>query len=168
MQLAVIEFARNVAGLPLADSTEFTPTTPDPVIYLMKEWYDYRANKIQKRDESTDKGGTMRLGAYPCRLARDSKAYAAYGVEQISERHRHRYEFNNSYRKALEDAGIRFAGLSPNGELVEIIEIPQHPWFLACQFHPEFKSRPLDPHPLFASFIHASLAKKLKAQSMKQ
>jgi CTP synthase len=168
MQLAVIEFARNVAGLPLADSTEFTPTTPDPVIYLMKEWYDYRANKIQKRDESTDKGGTMRLGAYPRRLARDSKAYAAYGVEQISERHRHRYEFNNSYRKALEDAGIRFAGLSPNGELVEIIEIPQHPWFLACQFHPEFKSRPLDPHPLFASFIHASLAKKLKAQSMKQ
>jgi CTP synthase len=167
MQLAVIEFARNVAGLPLADSTEFTPTTPDPVIYLMKEWYDYRANKIQKRDESTDKGGTMRLGAYPCRLARDSKAYAAYGVEQISERHRHRYEFNNSYRKALEDAGITFAGLSPNGELVEIIEIPEHPWFLACQFHPEFKSRPLDPHPLFSSFIHASLAKKLKARKLK-
>ncbi|RPI54916.1 MAG: CTP synthase, partial [Deltaproteobacteria bacterium] len=138
MQLAVIEFARNVAGLSLADSTEFTPTTPDPVIFLMKEWYDYRTNKIQKRDESTDKGGTMRLGAYPCQLAPDSKAYAAYGVKQISERHRHRYEFNNSYRKALEDAGIRFAGLSPNGELVEIIEIPQHPWFLACQFHPEF------------------------------
>ena len=167
MQLAVIEFARNVAGLPLADSTEFTPTTPDPVIYLMKEWYDYRTNKIQKRDESTDKGGTMRLGAYPCRLALDSKAYAAYGVEQISERHRHRYEFNNSYRKALEDAGIRFAGLSPNGELVEIMEIPQHPWFLACQFHPEFKSRPLDPHPLFASFIHAALARKLKTRKLK-
>ena len=168
MQLAVIEFARNVAGLPLADSTEFTPTTPDPVIYLMKEWYDYRTNKIQKREENTDKGGTMRLGAYPCRLAMDSKAYAACGVEQISERHRHRYELNNSYRKALEDAGIRFAGLSPNGELVEIMEIPQHPWFLACQFHPEFKSRPLDPHPLFAAFIHAALARKLKAQSMKQ
>jgi CTP synthase len=109
----------------------------------------------------------MRLGAYPCQLARDSKAYAAYGVKQISERHRHRYEFNNSYRKVLEDAGIRFAGLSPNGELVEIIEIPQHPWYLACQFHPEFKSRPLDPHPLFAAFIHAALARKLKAQSMK-
>lgn len=168
MQLAVIEFARNVAGLSLADSTEFTPTTPDPVIFLMKEWYDYRTNKIQKRDESTDKGGTMRLGAYPCQLAPDSKAYAAYGVKQISERHRHRYEFNNSYRKALEDAGIRFAGLSPNGELVEIIEIPQHPWFLACQFHPEFKSRPLDPHPLFAAFIHAALVRKLKAQNMKQ
>ncbi|MBW1932451.1 MAG: CTP synthase [Deltaproteobacteria bacterium] len=166
MQLAVIEFARNVAGLPLADSTEFASTTPDPVIYLMKEWYDYRTNKIQKRDKSTDKGGTMRLGAYPCQLVRDSKAYAAYGVEQISERHRHRYEFNNSYRKALEDAGIRFAGLSPNGELVEIMEIPQHPWFLACQFHPEFKSRPLDPHPLFVAFMHAALAKK--AQSMKQ
>ncbi|MBW1670590.1 MAG: CTP synthase [Deltaproteobacteria bacterium] len=166
MQLAVIEFARNVAGLPMADSTEFASTTPDPVIYLMKEWYDYRTNKIQKRDKSTDKGGTMRLGAYPCQLVRDSKAYAAYGVEQISERHRHRYEFNNSYRKALEDAGIRFAGLSPNGELVEIMEIPQHPWFLACQFHPEFKSRPLDPHPLFVAFMHAALAKK--AQSMKQ
>ncbi|MBW1937795.1 MAG: CTP synthase [Deltaproteobacteria bacterium] len=166
MQLAVIEFARNVAGLPMANSTEFASTTPDPVIYLMKEWYDYRTNKIQKRDKSTDKGGTMRLGAYPCQLVRDSKAYAAYGVEQISERHRHRYEFNNSYRKALEDAGIRFAGLSPNGELVEIMEIPQHPWFLACQFHPEFKSRPLDPHPLFVAFMHAALAKK--AQSMKQ
>jgi len=163
MQLAVVEFARNVAGLPLADSTEFESNTPDPVIYLMTEWYDYRTEKIQKRDKDTDMGGTMRLGAYPCRLVRGSKAHAAYGVTQISERHRHRYEFNNSYRKALEDAGISFAGLSPNGELVEIIEIPQHPWFLACQFHPEFKSRPLDPHPLFVAFIHASLAKKLKA-----
>jgi len=163
MQLAVVEFARNVAGLPRADSTEFESNTPDPVIYLMTEWYDYRTEKIQKRDKDTDMGGTMRLGAYPCRLVRGSKAHAAYGVTQISERHRHRYEFNNSYRKALEDAGISFAGLSPNGELVEIIEIPQHPWFLACQFHPEFKSRPLDPHPLFVAFIHASLAKKLKA-----
>jgi CTP synthase len=168
MQLAVIEFARNVAGLPLADSTEFASTTPDPVIYLMKEWYDYRIKKIQKRDEDTQKGGTMRLGAYPCKLVPGSKAYAAYGVEQISERHRHRYELNNSYRKALEDAGIRFTGLSPNGELVEIIEIPEHPWFLACQFHPEFKSRPIDPHPLFAAFINAALARKLKAKSIKQ
>lgn len=163
MQLAVVEFARNVAGLPQADSTEFESNTPDPVIYLMTEWYDYRTDKIQKRDKDTDMGGTMRLGAYPCRLVRGSKAHAAYGVTQISERHRHRYEFNNSYRKALEDAGISFAGLSPNSELVEIIEIPQHPWFLACQFHPEFKSRPLDPHLLFVAFIHASLAKKLKA-----
>ncbi|OPL14133.1 MAG: CTP synthetase [delta proteobacterium ML8_D] len=160
MQLAVVEFARNVAGLPRADSTEFESNTPDPVIYLMTEWYDYRTDKIQKRDKDTDMGGTMRLGAYPCRLVRGSKAHAAYGVTQISERHRHRYEFNNSYRKTLEDAGISFAGLSPNGELVEIIEIPQHPWFLACQFHPEFKSRPLDPHPLFVAFIHASLEKR--------
>nr|HDN00218.1 CTP synthase [Deltaproteobacteria bacterium] len=163
MQLAVVEFARNVAGLPLADSTEFESSTPDPVIYLMTEWYDYRTDKIQKRDEDTDMGGTMRLGAYPCRLTKGSKAHAAYGVTNISERHRHRYEFNNSYRKVLEDAGISFTGLSPNGELVEIIEISQHPWFLACQFHPEFKSRPLDPHPLFVAFIHAALSKRLKA-----
>jgi CTP synthase len=163
MQLAVVEFARNVAGLPRADSTEFESSTPDPVIYLMTEWYDYRTDKIQKRDEDTDMGGTMRLGAYPCRLTKGSKAHAAYGVTKISERHRHRYEFNNSYRKVLEDAGISFTGLSPNGELVEIIEISQHPWFLACQFHPEFKSRPLDPHPLFVAFIHAALSKRLKA-----
>jgi len=163
MQLAVVEFARNVAGLPRADSTEFESSTPDPVIYLMTEWYDYRTDKIQKRDEDTDMGGTMRLGAYPCRLTKGSKAHAAYGVTNISERHRHRYEFNNSYRKVLEDAGISFTGLSPNGELVEIIEISQHPWFLACQFHPEFKSRPLDPHPLFVAFIHAALSKRLKA-----
>jgi CTP synthase len=136
MQLAVIEFARNVAGLPMADSTEFASSTKDPVIYLMKKWYDYRTNKIQERDENTEKGGTMRLGAYPCKLALNSKAYSAYGVEQIFERHRHRYEFNNVYRKILEEAGIMFSGLSPNGELVEIIEIPRHPWFLACQFHP--------------------------------
>ena len=163
MQLAVVEFARNVAGLPRAGSTEFESSTPDPVIYLMTEWYDYRTDKIQKRDEDTDMGGTMRLGAYPCRLTKGSKAHAAYGVTNISERHRHRYEFNNSYRKVLEDAGISFTGLSPNGELVEIIEISQHPWFLACQFHPEFKSRPLDPHPLFVAFIHAALSKRLKA-----
>ena len=165
MQLAVIEFARSVAGLPLADSTEFDSNTPDPVIYLMKEWYDYRSKKIEKRDSDTQKGGTMRLGAYPCQLVTDSKAYLAYGLEQISERHRHRYEFNNSYRKVLEDAGARFTGLSPNGELVEIMEIPGHPWFLGCQFHPEFKSRPLNPHPLFVAFIHAALEGKLKAES---
>ena len=164
MQLAVVEFARNVAGLPMADSTEFSPATSDAVIYMMKEWYDYRTEKIQKRDEDTQKGGTMRLGAYPCRLAEDSRAFGAYGVEEISERHRHRYEFNNSYRKILEDSGMRFTGLSPNGEMVEIVEIPDHPWFLACQFHPEFKSRPLGPHPLFVAFINAVLTKELKAQ----
>ncbi len=165
MQLAVIEFARNVAGLPLADSTEFDSNTPDPVIYLMKEWYDYRSKKVEKRDSNTQKGGTMRLGAYPCQLVTDSKAYLAYGLEQISERHRHRYEFNNSYRKVLENAGARFTGLSPNGELVEIMEIPEHPWFLGCQFHPEFKSRPLNPHPLFVAFIHAALERKLKYEA---
>ncbi len=157
MQLAVIEFARNVAGLPLADSTEFAPSTPDPVIYLMKEWYDYRSGKVESRDENSEMGGTMRLGAYPCRLVEESYAFAAYKVKDILERHRHRYEFNNSYRETLEKKGLRFSGLSPNGELVEIVEIPDHPWFLGCQFHPEFRSRPLDPHPLFAAFIQAAL-----------
>jgi CTP synthase len=160
MQLAVIEFARNVAGLALADSTEFTVNTPDPVIYLMKEWYDYRTDTIQKRDESSQKGGTMRLGAYPCRLVEGSLAHKAYGKEEIFERHRHRYEFNNSYRDVLQKAGLSLAGLSPDGELVEIVEINEHPWFLGCQFHPEFKSRPLEPHPLFVSFIQAALNRR--------
>ncbi len=162
MQLAVIEFARNKASLPLADSTEFAPATPDPVIYLMKEWYDYRTGKVQVRDEKTQKGGTMRLGAYPCKLLPDTKAFSAYGVEEIFERHRHRYEFNNDYREALEQAGMIFSGLSPNGELVEIIELPDHPWFIGCQFHPEFKSRPLNPHPLFKAFIQAALEKRIE------
>ena len=161
MQLAVIEFARSKAGLPLADSTEFAPSTPDPVIYLMKEWYDYRTDTVQVRDESSEMGGTMRLGAYPCRLIKDSNAFDAYKTEEIFERHRHRYEFNNKYREPLQDAGMRFTGLSPNGELVEIAEIPDHPWFLGCQFHPEFKSRPLEPHPLFVAFIQAALKKRL-------
>ena len=161
MQLAVVEFARNVAGIEQADSTEFTPSTPDPVIYLMKEWYDYRTGQIQKRDEDTQMGGTMRLGAYPCRLENDSMALSAYRQEEIFERHRHRYEFNNAYREKLGKAGLKFTGLSPDGELVEIVEIEDHPWFLGCQFHPEFKSRPLKPHPLFISFIHAALTNKL-------
>ncbi len=160
MQLAVIEFARNKAGLSMADSTEFTPNTPDPVIYLMKEWYDYRTDTIQKRDEHSQKGGTMRLGAYPCRLVQGTRAFSAYGVEEISERHRHRYEFNNSYREVLQEAGLVLSGLSPNGELVEIVELKDHPWFLGCQFHPEFKSRPLSPHPLFVSFIRAGLERR--------
>ena len=160
MQLGVIEFARHRAGLPLADSTEFSPATPDPVIYLMKEWYDYRTDTVQVRDETSDMGGTMRLGAYPCRLVQGTFAHAAYGADEVFERHRHRYEFNNDYRGRLEEAGMRFSGLSPNGELVEIAEIPDHPWFLGCQFHPEFKSRPLAPHPLFVSFIRAALANK--------
>ncbi len=161
MQLAVIEFARNVAGLPMADSTEFAETTPDPVIFLMKEWFDYRTGCVETRDLGSDMGGTMRLGAYPCALQPDTKAMQAYGTEEIFERHRHRYEFNNSYRAVLEKAGLLLSGLSPNGELVEIVEIADHPWFLGCQFHPEFKSRPLAPHPLFVSFIQAALHKKL-------
>ncbi len=163
MQLAVIEFARNVAGIPMADSTEFAESTPDPVIYLMKEWFDYRTGKVETRDLDSDMGGTMRLGAYPCKLQPDTKARQAYGKDEIFERHRHRYEFNNSYRDVLEKAGLKLSGLSPDGELVEIVEIEDHPWFLGCQFHPEFKSRPLDPHPLFVSFIQAVLQRKLEA-----
>ncbi|MDR2604739.1 MAG: gamma-glutamyl-gamma-aminobutyrate hydrolase family protein, partial [Desulfovibrio sp.] len=109
-----------------------------------------------KRDKNSDKGGTMRLGAYPCTLGEDGVAFAAYGCRQISERHRHRYEVNNTYRDALEKAGMRFSGLSPDGELVEMIELPGHPWFLGCQFHPEFKSNPMKPHPLFREFIRAA------------
>ncbi len=165
MQLAVIEFARNKAGLSMADSTEFTPNTPDPVIYLMKEWYDYRTDTIQKRDEHSQKGGTMRLGAYPCRLVEGTRAFEAYGTEEISERHRHRYEFNNSYRQVLQDSGLVLSGLSPNGELVEIVELKEHPWFLGCQFHPEFRSKPLSPHPLFVSFIRAGLKRRYGSSS---
>ena len=165
MQLAVIEFARHVAGISMADSTEFATNTPDPVIYLMKEWYDYRTDTIQKRDENSQMGGTMRLGAYPCKLVPETTAFKAYQKEEIFERHRHRYEFNNFYRDALEKAGLKISGLSPNGELVEIVEIEEHPWFLGCQFHPEFKSRPLEPHPLFVSFIGAALQRKYDRQS---
>jgi len=160
MQLAVIEFARNVVGLKNADSTEFNPNTPYPVIYLMREWYDFRLGSIQRRDEHADKGGTMRLGAYPCHLKRDTFAYAAYQTEEIFERHRHRYEFNNEYREILTKKGMIFSGLSPDGELVEIIELKEHPWFVGCQFHPEFKSRPMSPHPLFKAFIQAALKYK--------
>jgi len=158
MQLAAVEFARNVCGLKDAHSSEFDKETPHPVIGLLKEWIDYKNNTIQQRDENTDLGGTMRLGAYPCRLTKDSFAYRAYQQELISERHRHRYEFNNKYREDLVKKGLRTSGVSPDGELVEIIEIESHPWFLGCQFHPEFKSRPMTPHPLFREFIKASLS----------
>ncbi len=157
MQLAVIEFSRNIAGLENANSTEFDQQTPYPVIYFIKEWYDYRTDEVQIRDESTDMGGTLRLGAYPCRLQKDTFAYKAYGVDDIEERHRHRYEFNNKYRKQLEDKGLVVSGTSPDDKLVEIIELADHPWFLGCQFHPEFKSRPMAPHPLFRDFIKAAL-----------
>ncbi|MEE8480413.1 MAG: CTP synthase [Desulfobacterales bacterium] len=164
MQVAVIEFARNVANMKNAHSSEFDSDAPYPVIYLMKEWYDDKTETIQKRDITSDKGGTMRLGAYPCHIINETFAYKAYGFFDISERHRHRYEFNNEYKERLEEKGLVISGTSPNGELVEIVELKNHPWFLGCQFHPEFKSRPMDPHPLFRDFIKASL-KKAKNQT---
>jgi CTP synthase len=149
MQLAVIEFARHVCGLAGASSTEIDPSTPHPVIDLMPEQRDVTA-----------KGGTMRLGTYPCVLKEQSLAARMYGKRKISERHRHRYEVNNTYRDTLKQHGLVLSGLAPDESLVEIIELPQHPWFLACQFHPEFKSRPFDCHPLFRGFIKAALQQK--------
>ncbi|QTA85478.1 CTP synthase [Desulfonema magnum] len=157
MHVAVVEFARNVADMKEAHSSEIDEDTPYPVIYLMKEWYDDKTETMQTRDIHSDKGGTMRLGAYPCHLKASTLASEAYAVENISERHRHRYEFNNAYKSRLEEKGLVISGTSPDGELVEIIEVKNHPWFLGCQFHPEFKSRPMNPHPLFKSFIKASL-----------
>ncbi len=162
MQMAVVEYARHVAGMDGAHSTEFDEATPYSVIYLMREWFDYKSQRVQKRDITSDKGGTMRLGAYPCMLKETSVAYKAYGKKEISERHRHRYEFNNDFKERLEEAGLIMSGASPDGQLVEIVEIDNHPWFLGCQFHPEFKSRPMNPHPLFVSFIEAALAYKNK------
>jgi CTP synthase len=163
MQLAVIEYARHLAGLANAQSEEFNITPCEPVIYLMRQWFDYRLNTVINRDQSSELGGTMRLGAYPCVLTPGSLAAKAYGCQEIMERHRHRYEFNNDYRERLTQAGLAITGTSPNGELVEIIEIPDHPWFLACQFHPEFKSRPRSPHPLFRDYVGAALAYKLSS-----
>ncbi|MEK6691136.1 MAG: CTP synthase [Nitrospirota bacterium] len=160
MQCAVIEFGRNVCNLKGANSTEFDEDTPYPMIYLMERWYDYRLNVLHERTAESDKGGTMRLGAYPCILKEGSFAYKAYDIKEIYERHRHRYEFNNKYRDILIERGLRVSGESPDGELVEIIEIEKHPWFLGCQFHPEFKSRPMEPHPIFRDFIAAAIKEK--------
>lgn len=160
MQLAVVEFARDVAGLTGAHSVEFDPQTPHPVIYLMKEWFNYRTGRREVRNEDDFLGGTMRLGAYPCRLVEGSLAWRIYGQQEVMERHRHRYEFNNRYRDLLERAGMRFSGTSPDGELVEVVELPDHPWFFACQFHPEFKSRVFNPHPVFVDFIRAAKERK--------
>ena len=157
MQIAVIEFARHVAGLSQANSAEFNELTPDPVIYLMTEWFDERTRTVQRRDASSEKGASMRLGAYPCRLAAGSLARQAYGSDDIAERHRHRYEFNNAYLARMVEKGLVFSGMSPTGDLVEIVELKEHPWFLGCQFHPEFKSKPMAPHPLFRDFIRAAL-----------
>ncbi len=157
MQLAVIEIARDVAGLEGAHSTEFDQQAGAPVIALITEWVAGDGT-VEQRDEDSDLGGTMRLGGQPCRLRADSRVREIYGREVIVERHRHRYEFNNTYREVLTDAGMRIAGESSDGKLVEIIEIPDHPWFIGCQFHPEFTSTPRDGHPLFSSFVRAAQA----------
>jgi CTP synthase len=157
MQLAVVEFARHIAGMDDANSTEFDRSTTHPVIYLMKEWFDYRTNQIQTRDELSEMGGTLRLGAYPCLLRKGTFAHKAYNAKEIEERHRHRFEFNPAFRSQLEESGLVISGTSPDNSLAEIIELSDHPWFLGCQFHPEFKSKPMHPHPLFRDFIKAAL-----------
>ena len=159
MQVAVIEFARDRAGLEGAHSSEFLPTSPYPVIGLITEW-QADCGKVEVRDENSDLGGSMRLGAQQCRLQPDSLAYQMYQKDVITERHRHRYEFNNHYFEVLEKAGMRFSGKSIDGRLVEVIEIPEHPWFLACQFHPEFTSTPRKGHPLFSGFVAAAFKNK--------
>jgi CTP synthase len=146
MQTAIIEFARDVCQLPETNSSEFAPECGNPVISLMSSQRDVE-----------NLGGTMRLGAYPCRLRPGSRVAQIYGTDQVSERHRHRYEVNNGYRDMLAEYGLRCTGLSPDGSLVEMVELPEHPWFVGCQFHPELRSRPTRPHPLFASFIKAAL-----------
>ena len=156
MQCAVIEFARHVAGLEDANSEEFDPLSAHKVIYLMTEWFDFRTKNLEKRDAESDKGGTMRLSAYPCKIIPGTRAFEAYGKELVEERHRHRYEFNNAFKDLLEEKGMVFSGTAPDGSLMEIVELPDHPWFLGCQFHPEFKSRPMAAHPLFREFIKAA------------
>ena len=146
LQCAIIEFARNVCGIEKASSSEFDPDTPDAVISLMPD-----------QTEVVEKGGTMRLGSYPCELDESTKAFEIYGKKRIDERHRHRWEVSNKYRESLAEKGMLFSGLSPNGRLVEMIELNNHPWFIGCQFHPELKSRPTRPHPLFKSFVAATL-----------
>ncbi len=157
MHVIVIEFARNVMGMSGANSTEFDSKTKYPVIYLMEKWFEERTGTLQTRNNKSDKGGTMRLGAYPCCINKNTITYRAYSVVSISERHRHRYELNNKYRDDLEKYGMVISGLSPTGSLIEIVELKDHPWFLGCQFHPEFKSKPMEPHPLFNSFVGAAL-----------
>jgi CTP synthase len=158
MQTACVEYARNVAGLKEADSTEFDLETPHPIIFKLRDLVDVE-----------EFGGTMRLGACPCVLAPGSLAREVYAdADEISERHRHRYEFNPEFRETLEREGLVFSGVSPDGKFVEMIELPRdvHPWFLACQFHPEYKSRPLDAHPIFASFVRAAFENRLRNETM--
>ncbi|MDG3441670.1 MULTISPECIES: CTP synthase [Nitrospirillum] len=156
MQMAVIEASRHLAGLEDAGSSEFGHKYKHPVVGLMTEWV--RGNEMEKRGAEGDLGGTMRLGAYPCQLLPGTKVAEVYGANHIEERHRHRYEVNITYKDQLEKVGLKFSGLSPDGELPEIVEIPSHPWFIGVQFHPELKSKPFEPHPLFTSFISAAIA----------
>ncbi len=155
MQVAVIEFARHVAGLEWAHSTELNSETPHPVIALITEWID-ETGSIERRSADSDLGGTMRLGGQQCKLEEGSRVREMYDKEVIVERHRHRYEFNNTYMDRLSEAGMRFSGKSMDGSLVEVVELPDHPWFVACQFHPEFTSTPRDGHPLFSGFVKAA------------
>jgi len=155
MQVALMEFARNVAGMPGANSTEFVPDCKYPVVALITEWRDEDGN-VEVRSEQSDLGGTMRLGSQQCQLTPGSQVRQLYGSDTIVERHRHRYEVNNMLLKQIEAAGLRVAGRSGDDQLVEIIEIPNHPWFVACQFHPEFTSTPRDGHPLFAGFVKSA------------
>jgi len=154
MQMAVVEAARNLAGLRGAGSTEFGPCD-HPVVGLMTEWM--RGNTWEHREAEGDLGGTMRLGAYEAVLAPETQVAEIYGATRISERHRHRYEVNIGYKPTLEAAGLRFSGMSPDGLLPEIVEMPDHPWFIGVQFHPELKSKPFEPHPLFTSFVRAAI-----------
>jgi len=156
MQCAVIEYARNVLLLEGADSQEFNPDTLYPVIYLMTEWFDFRNRTTQKRDTCSHKGGTMRLGAYPCMLKPGTRAMQAYNTGEVAERHRHRYEFNMKFAADFQSHSLVLSGLSPDEKLVEIVELKDHPWFLGCQFHPEFKSNPMRAHPLFREFVRAA------------
>lgn len=156
MQVAVIDYARHVAGLKDANSTEFVQDTEHPVIALITEWQD-ASGKVETRDENTELGGTMRLGGQECGLVKGTKACDAYGAERIMERHRHRYEVNNNYVKQLQDAGLIISGWSSDGSLVEVVELEDHPWFIACQFHPEFTSKPREGHPLFNGFVGAAI-----------
>ncbi|MTI08667.1 CTP synthase [Curvivirga aplysinae] len=156
MQMAVIEAARNLAGIADAGSSEFSDCK-EPIVGLLTEWK--KGNRVETRADNSDMGGTMRLGAYPCALVEGTKAHEIYGGSYVEERHRHRYEVNVAYKDRLEAAGMKFSGLSPDGVLPEIVEIPDHPWFVAVQYHPELKSRPFEPHPLFSSFVQAAMEK---------
>ena len=159
MQVAVIEYARHEAGLEGANSTEFNRDTPHPVIALITEWTN-RDGSVEQRNGTSEVGGTMRLGAQEVRLRRESRVRTVYGRDVITERHRHRYEFNNTYVDPLQDAGLRIAGKTLDGSLVEVIEVDGHPWFVGSQFHPEFTSTPRDGHPLFSGFVEAANARR--------